>query len=152
MVLPEGSTQPFCVFMFFRNMLCVILEPQLWIKALFSAFEAWLILDWKLLGKTFLPCVLFSSTSLLAKSCSFWKWKQAVCNSLLEGHLRVHFHLSRLGRLRVFSVHRTLCLKPVISQEDPSAQVVFSHSSESCCEPGSQNLLSKASFLPQNTT
>ena len=92
--------------------------------------------------------MLFSSTSLLVKSCSFWKWKQAACNSLLEGHLRVHVHLSRLGRLRVFSVHRTLCLKPVISQEDPSAQKnVFSHSSESCCEPGNQNLLSKASFF-----
>lgn len=39
MVLPEGSTQAFCV-MFFRNMLCVILEPQLWIKALFSVSEA----------------------------------------------------------------------------------------------------------------
>ena len=90
--------------------------------------------------------MLFGSTSLLVKFCSFRKWKQAACNSLLEGHLWVHFHLSRLGRFRVFSVHRILCLKPVISQEDPSTQVVFSHSSESCCEPGRQNLLLKPLF------
>ena len=47
--------------------------------------------------------MLFSSTTSLVKSCWFWKPKKAACNSLLEGYLRVHFHLSRLGRLRVVS-------------------------------------------------
>ena len=40
----------------------------------------------------------------------------------------------------------------MFAQQDPSAQVVSEHYSESHCGPGNQSLLSKASFLPQKTT
>ena len=76
---------PFCVFTFFRNMLCVILEPQLWVKALFSPSETYFILDWKLLGNQFACLCVIQLDNFLSQILLVLETKASCLQCLVRG-------------------------------------------------------------------
>ena len=98
----EDPVCPVCVFIFwFKNMMCGNLATKFLVQVIFPAS----------LATHFAHFGFMETDKFLSKPQVFWTDRD-VCRSSLGGHLREHFHQSRLAVVRELAIHRTL-LKPV---------------------------------------